>query len=183
MTVAEYARHRKCDVMAVKKAVNTGRIKKTPSGRINSRTADIAWSENTDELRGHRNYAAAATPAQPASDGASEPMSAGATYVAARAEREKYQALLAKLKYEEESGLLVPVKEFEEALASIISNSRSKVLSLPSKIKGRVPHLTTKDVAAIDVLVRGALEDLAETMDAPRREKPKRGPKPKDDEA
>lgn len=179
MTVAEYARHRKCDVMAVKKAVNTGRIKKTPSGKINSRTADIAWSENTDELRGHRNYAAT----QPASDGASEPMSAGATYVAARAEREKYQALLAKLKYEEESGLLVPVKEFEEALASIISNSRSKVLSLPSKIKGRIPHLTTKDVAAIDALVRGSLEDLAETMEAPKREKPKRGPKPKDDEA
>jgi len=47
MTVAEYARHRRCSRRAVYDALRAGRIARLPGGRIDAKVADRAWKVNT----------------------------------------------------------------------------------------------------------------------------------------
>jgi phage terminase Nu1 subunit (DNA packaging protein) len=82
-------------------------------------------------------------------------------YAEARAIREAYAAKTARLDYEAKLGKLVSKKDVEETWANIISLSRTKILSIPSKAKLRLPNLTHADIATLEVLVRESLEDLA----------------------
>src|SRR5437762_12675380 len=47
MTVAEYARHRRCSRRAVYDALRAGRIARLPGGGIDAKVADRAWKVNT----------------------------------------------------------------------------------------------------------------------------------------
>ncbi len=74
-----------------------------------------------------------------------------------------WKARLAELDFEERSGKLVPANEVQAKWVELVTLSKTKLLALPSKIKARIPSLTVADVAVIDELIRGALEELAET--------------------
>jgi len=169
MSLRGYARHRGCSLKAVQKAIAAGRITKTPDGKIDSDVADQQWAANTDSAAANRDYAKGAGRAQrsrtsPSTEGAppaADPNASAVNYAQARAVREAYTARLARLKFEEESGRLVPVDELERRLTNVISTSRTKVLAVPSKVRSRLPHLTNRDIAVIDELIREALEELA----------------------
>lgn len=75
--------------------------------------------------------------------------------------REAYKARTAKMEYERERGLLVNADEVKTKIGGMITTARSRLLGVPSKAKGRIPHLTVDEIALLDELVREALEDVA----------------------
>lgn len=83
------------------------------------------------------------------------------SYADARAVRERYAALNARLEYEQTIGQLVPAEQAAAAMEKLVQISRTKVLGLPSKIRTRLPKLSAADVAVVEQLVRDALEELA----------------------
>ena len=47
LSIRAYARHRGVSHVAVKKAIDTGRITALPDGTIDPDTADAQWAQNT----------------------------------------------------------------------------------------------------------------------------------------
>lgn len=47
MSISAYARHRGCSRQAVHLALRTGRIRRTPDGKIDVAEADRMWQANT----------------------------------------------------------------------------------------------------------------------------------------
>lgn len=61
---------------------------------------------------------------------------------------------------------LVPAVEVEARWSDILRRVRSKVLSVPSRVRQNLPHLMLQDVAAFDAELRRALDELAGPQDA-----------------
>lgn len=51
LSIRAYARHRGVSHVAVKKAIDTGRITALPDGTIDPDTADVQWAQNTLQPR------------------------------------------------------------------------------------------------------------------------------------
>jgi phage terminase Nu1 subunit (DNA packaging protein) len=162
MSMRQYAKHRGCDLKAVQKALAAGRISKAGT-KIDSEAADAAWEANTEPMTGHRDYAQSEKQGE---NGHPKPNGSAQKYIESRAGREELRRQREQLEFDELAGRLVPIEEFESRLSGVISTSRTKVLSLPSKIKSHLPHLTMRDVATIDKLVRETLEELANVGDS-----------------
>lgn len=71
------------------------------------------------------------------------------------------QALEAEQRIAIKDGTLVHLEPVFARVVTAITRCRTKLLGLPRKAKAVLPHLTAKDVQAIDVLVRSELEELA----------------------
>ena len=69
---------------------------------------------------------------------------------------------IAEIKLAQMREELVPAADVASAWGKIIANTRAKILSLPSKAKGRIPHLSIAEIGILDALVYEALEELAE---------------------
>jgi phage terminase Nu1 subunit (DNA packaging protein) len=59
----------------------------------------------------------------------------------------------------------VPAAEVERAWAEVLRAVRSKVLAVPSRVRAAQPTLSLADLAAIELELRAALEDLAHGAD------------------
>lgn len=84
--------------------------------------------------------------------------------VAVASERERLareQADAVALKNAKLRGELVPAIEVEKRWSDILRRVRSGVLAAPSRVRQTLPHLTSRDVAAIDAELRRVLDDLA----------------------
>lgn len=81
--------------------------------------------------------------------------------VESRAVTEAYKARMARLEYEEAAGKLVNAEEFRTKFATLITTARTHMMAVPSKAKGRIPHLSIDDIAVLNQLIREALEDLS----------------------
>lgn len=160
LSLRAYARHRAerglpgGTLRAVQKAIIGGRISRGPSGLIDSEAADRAWEENTDP-----------TPRGDGTDSPNPPPAPGeqmSSLAQASTAEKVYKARIAKLKFEERSGKLVPADDVRAEWAQLVTQSRAKVLAIPSKIKTRLPHITRQDVSVIEELIRESLEELAD---------------------
>ncbi|NJO53788.1 MAG: DNA packaging protein [Bacteroidales bacterium] len=60
---------------------------------------------------------------------------------------------------------LVPAAEVETRWSDILRRVRSRLLAVPSRVRQASPHLTARDIAALDGELRKALEDLADGND------------------
>lgn len=80
---------------------------------------------------------------------------------AASAQEKHWRAKKAELDYKKAAGELVDAKALQAGLVERITTCRSKLLGLPTKAKSQLPHLTLEDVAALEAIVREALEELA----------------------
>jgi len=69
---------------------------------------------------------------------------------------------LAELEYRERAGELLVEKEYVARGAEVATRVRTKLLGLPSRIKGRLPELTLAHVAVIDEEIRAILTELAD---------------------
>lgn len=83
------------------------------------------------------------------------------TIAAASAAEKHWRSKKAELDYKKAAGELVDAKEMLARFVDLITTSRTKLLGLPSKAKSHLPHLTLKDIDALDAIVREALEELA----------------------
>lgn len=89
----------------------------------------------------------------------------------AQADRAEYEAELARLKVDEQSGALIPAEEVAEAWGKLVSNVKAKLLTVPSAV---APELFTSASAqeieaGIRAAISAALTELSETEvpDAP----------------
>lgn len=72
----------------------------------------------------------------------------------ARAERLEFELALRR-------GAVVSAAAVEQAWAALVVNARNALLAIPSRLKGRAPHLQPSDCATLDALIREVLGELA----------------------
>lgn len=181
LSLRAYAKHRKVSLKAVQKAIETGRIRtvKDDNGRakINPEDADRRWAALTDpsKQRGIPEPVGMTT-----SDGEDvdpdamdDPQSGDYSaseaalgekppaYMLSKAMREAYLARIAKLNFRARAGELVEVKEIQAEWQKIVTTTKTRLLSVPSKVRSRIPHLTTGDMAVIEEEIRESLAELA----------------------
>jgi len=80
----------------------------------------------------------------------------------ARSRREAALASLAEDELAKSRGKLVVAAEMQAVMVSAFTHAKSKLLGIPTRIRHQCPHLTSVDLAALDGLIREALEDLAD---------------------
>lgn len=85
----------------------------------------------------------------------------GPGYAQARAVRETFQAKLAKLEYEQKSGVVVDAIEVKAIWHKHIGAAKTRIMSIPAACKSRYSDLPLSVVAVIEQVCREALEDLA----------------------
>lgn len=83
-------------------------------------------------------------------------------YFKSKAMRESYLARIAKLNYQQRAGELIEAKVIQVEWQKIVSTTKGRMLSVPSKLRSRIPHLTAADVATIEEEIREALTELAQ---------------------
>lgn len=165
MGVREYARTRNIHPTKVSAACRDGRLKEAvvrdpATGRVSGLhplVADREWLANTDYSRApqHAPKVAGLPQVAPPVDTAPEGLADSA------AELKHWQAQLAELKYREAAGELLLAADVERQIVATFAACKAKLLAIPSRARQALPHLTVADIAAIDGLVREALEDLA----------------------
>jgi phage terminase Nu1 subunit (DNA packaging protein) len=79
----------------------------------------------------------------------------------ASALEKEWKAKLAELDYQERIGQLIDARQVEAKTVEVFTRCRTKLLGVPSKAKTAIPTLTRADLAALDRLIREALEELA----------------------
>jgi hypothetical protein len=121
LSMRSYARHRGVALSAVQKAIASGRISTQPDGRINPEIADVQWADTT--RLGASNTVNGA-------EGGGDSSGHKPSYAEARAERERYAALLARLEYEERAGGLVRSDQVEEARFREFRDFRDRLMSV-----------------------------------------------------
>lgn len=172
ISLRAYAKHRGVSAMSVSTAIKVGRLKECVThdtfGQPKIRDVELAdreWAANTnaDNVPIHARHVMAdgpsawdaAVPPPEHEDG--EPFDLNG----ANARAKHWDAELRKLKYEQAAGLLVRASDVEHRMTSVFTECKTKLLAIPSRIKQERPNLTLEDLAAIDVIVREALEGLA----------------------
>lgn len=89
--------------------------------------------------------------------------------MAYEAAREKQaSANLKELEYAIKAGQLLPADEIEAEWTSRVTQVRTALLAMPSKLKGLLPELTHAQLAVIDEQLRTTLEQLADAAKAER---------------
>ena len=82
-------------------------------------------------------------------------------YGESKARTEHLKAELLELERKEKEKSLVPVEEVNSTWQKIITNTRNKMLGVPSKAQQRLPDLDNSAVSCIDDIIREALEELS----------------------
>ena len=162
LSLRAYSRHRGCTLRAVQKAIESGRIKKTASGKIDRDVADLQWGEGTRPSAPQAGLdLSPAAPDEIPGDVFNALVAGGQdngpSYHAARARREEADANLAELKYERERRNLVSSEEVSRTLARIGRIHASSRESIPSQL---APKLVGKtDLDEIEAIIRKELTD------------------------
>jgi phage terminase Nu1 subunit (DNA packaging protein) len=163
LSLRGYARHRGVTLRAVQKAIESGRIQTTEkNGKvfIDADAADKRWAALTDPAK-QREQSKAADVSDDESDDSDDETLGHKEFFRAKTKKEKYQARLAKLKYQQLSGKLIPADEVKTEWQKLIAIAKTRLLAVSSKARGRIPHLTAGDIATIDEEIRAALEGIA----------------------
>ena len=179
MTQSDYAKHRGVNRSRVNRYVKQGKltgsfIKKDGRVYIDPEKADALLKKNLDpmnpikepKIKNQKLY-----PHQTTVDEKKYKVQKaglkGVDYQTARTINEQYKAALRKLEYEQKSGVLIPANEVERAWTSHITNARTRLLGIKSKVAPLI-HEYLADVedresvlGLVDSAVREALEELS----------------------
>ena len=83
-------------------------------------------------------------------------------YDDSRARTEWERANLLEMERKVKEGELLERAQVEQVWANILVLTRNKLLSLPTRYRQQVPHLSLDEVAVLDDLIRESLENLAD---------------------
>lgn len=75
--------------------------------------------------------------------------------------REYYRALKEKREFERDAGQLIPVSESEGVYSKLIIEAKTRLMTVSTKAKSRIPGLTGADCLVIDDLIREALLEIS----------------------
>ena len=139
LTKSAYARHRRCDEKAVRKAIAEGRIS-TIDGKIDPEVADIQWAKNTraraDSKRADPAFSLTGGAASPAAQNAASGPDSGPAapgYADYRAIREKAGVLEVGTLVERastERGVFDVVRSFRDAVMAVGQRAAPKVVGM-----------------------------------------------------
>jgi hypothetical protein len=177
----QYARLRGVSQVAVSKAVRSGRIP-TINGKIDPVAADRAWIENTDQSKPRNSVtgdpkmrrsdppapARRSPPANVLDEIEDESSgSVAASYATSRALREKFNAALAQLEYDERSAKVVQADDVRIATFNVARSARNQLLSLPDRLAPILAAIaSTREVHnLLTVEVRRVCEELSADAD------------------
>lgn len=169
VTLTAYAKTKGVSVEAVSKAVRVGRLSKSvvfdakSRPRVIPELADQEWVANTDSAQ-QRVPAVAPPRPEPEPDqpvARDEPKTA--TFQQARTLREAYMARLAKLEFDEKSGLLVRADAVKNEAFKVARTVRDNMLNIPDRIAAELANETNqfKVHQRLTAEIRRALEDLS----------------------
>jgi hypothetical protein len=177
LSLRAYARHRGVTLRAVQKAIESGRIEtvldEKGKPKIDPAAADLRWQAQADPAKQRKPEPKAPPPVvvapktAPIDDQDDDPPTTDGEvgendYYKARAKREAYRAEVEKLSYLERAGELVDAAQVQSSWQKIITTAKTRLLSVPSKARIRIPHLTLDDIATIEEEIRDALEELSQ---------------------
>jgi hypothetical protein len=172
LSIRAYARHRGVSHVAVKKAIDTGRITLEADGTIDPVRADAQWAQNTAAPR--RPIARPAATAQVARSSPREsvepvapPLSAGGTsLLQARTVNEVVKAQTNKVRLAQLKGELVDRAQAIAHVFKLARSEREAWLNWPNRITPVLAAELGIDehtlFVALDVAVRVHLEELGE---------------------
>ena len=183
IAIRECARRLGVSDTAVHKAIKKGRINIHSRGEYDRPLLDwddVATKWDTESARRFRTHSGGShgraetavvelaksyEHEKPSKKRGSESDGTETGFVNARAEREIWEAKMAKLKFEQLSGDLVSADEIKREWVKLISAAKSKILSIPSAVKSRFHDLPIETINEIDHICRITLEDLAHERD------------------
>ncbi len=174
-----YAKLRGCNVSSVSRAIAEGKLQGATivgaDGKLkirSARVADEAWQRNTRPLP---NRPPEHPPQRPASmrpidvEGGATTLASAPDYFLSRALREAALARkdaaaaeLAEMELAKIQGYMVDAREVRAALGDAVTRAKTHLLGVPSKFRQRCPHIAPVDLRELMVLMREALEELAD---------------------
>ena len=178
LSIRAYARHRGVSHVAVKKAIDTGRITALPDGTIDPDAADAQWARNTLQPRKAVEPAkAGSTKARPAtgdvppqrevSEPGTPPLSTGGTsLLQARTVNEVLKAKLNNLELAHRKKELVDRAQAVAHVFKLARIERDAWLNWPARISGQMASTLGVDAhqmhVALEAAVREHLIELGE---------------------
>jgi hypothetical protein len=145
MGLREYARHRKCALRAVQKAIDSGRIKLVHVDgerwpKIDQAQADHDWRENTDHSRQNvmNELGPDGGPPPPGGDEDELPDDSTAVARRARAEREEIRRDRERIELDKLKGSLIDLAEAKRMAFTAFRSLRDSLLNIPARIKDQV---------------------------------------------
>lgn len=173
LSIRAYARHRGVSHVAVKKAIDSGRITPEADGTLDPQKADVEWARNTEAPRaGTRAKPVRAAVLQetaasvPAGDTPTALPTSGASLLQARTVNEVVKAQTNKLRLAKLKGELVDRAQAVAHVFKLARAERDAWINWPTRI---VPTLAAELgidehtlFVALDAAVRAHLEELGE---------------------
>lgn len=172
-SIRAYARHRGVSHVAVKKAIDTGRISALPDGTIDPEVADAQWAQNTLQPRKARTAEPASAPkarTEPAAvktspprdtpDAGVPPLSTGGTsLLQARTVNEVLKAKLKQVELAEKKEELVDRAKAVAQVFKLARIERDAWLNWPARISGQMASQLGVDPHTMHVALEAAVRE------------------------
>ena len=166
LSIRAYARHRGVSHVAVKKAIDTGRITPEADGTIEPNRADLEWAQNTVAARkpvAAKTASPAAEPVRPASapvEPVAAPLSAGGTsLLQARTVNEVVKAQTNKVRLAQLKGDLVDRSQAIAHVFRLARTERDAWLNWPARISAEMAAKLEVDAHELHVALESAVRD------------------------
>ena len=166
LSIRAYARHRGVSHVAVKKAIDTGRITPEADGTIEPNRADLEWAQNTLAARkpvAEKTASPAAEPIRPASapvEPVAPPLSAGGTsLLQARTVNEVVKAQTNKVRLAQLKGDLVDRSQAIAHVFRLARTERDAWLNWPARVSAEMAAKLEVDAHELHVALESAVRD------------------------
>ena len=166
LSIRAYARHRGVSHVAVKKAIDTGRITPEADGTIEPNRADLEWAQNTVAARkpvAAKTASPAAEPVRPASapvEPVAPTLSAGGTsLLQARTVNEVVKAQTNKVRLAQLKGDLVDRSQAIAHVFRLARTERDAWLNWPARISAEMAAKLEVDAHELHVALESAVRD------------------------
>ena len=166
LSIRAYARHRGVSHVAVKKAIDTGRITPEADGTIEPNRADLEWAQNTVAARkpvAAKTASPAAEPIRPASapvEPVAPPLTAGGTsLLQARTVNEVVKAQTNKVRLAQLKGDLVDRSQAIAHVFRLARTERDAWLNWPARISAEMAAKLEVDAHELHVALESAVRD------------------------
>lgn len=171
LSIRAYARHRGVSHVAVKKAIDTGRITQLADGTIDPDAADAQWAQNTLQPRKavaqevasttkERPQRTVSTLPREAPDAATSPLSAGGTsLLQARTVNEVLKAQLNKVELAHRKKELVDRSQAVAHVFKLARVERDAWLNWPARVSGQMASTLGVDAHQMHVALEAAVRE------------------------
>lgn len=171
LTQSQFARHLGVDRAYITRLKQAGRLVMTDDGKVKVAESEARIAATADPAKDqvaarHAAERAVAVDGKKEQKTAADPSAIGNSYAAARAVKEKYFAMQAKLDYERSVGELVRRADAAFAMTDAMSTLRMQLVALPSVLGDQLAALTNPHEIKVllEDQINAALEEAAAAM-------------------